>query len=349
MTDFTNRQPSISVIDAIILAFNHMITVLFRPFNIVKWLKFGLVAFLAALGTNQGNSFNFNIPTGNGGGKGEFAQIEPFFNQAYQWVLANLTLVIIVGIAVILLIAIIWIILLYFGSRFTFVFLDGVIKNDIRIKQPYKENKTLGWSYFLWRIIFTLTALLAILLIIGIPTTFLILAGVGKGFSLGIILGLVGAGLVFIGLAIILAIIGVFTDDFVVPIMYLLKIRILQSWKIFWSILRTNKLQFFLYILLKMGLSLASILVMCLSMCVVCCVALAPAAILVGLGVLAIKYPLVWIVVALVIIPLIVGLGILTQTVLLPVTVFFRTYPLAFLEGFGEEFACITKAKSLSV
>ncbi|MFH1230066.1 MAG: hypothetical protein V1709_01075 [Planctomycetota bacterium] len=340
MTDFTNRQPSISVIDAIILAFNHMITVLFRPFKPVKWLKFGLVAFLAALGTSQGNSFNFNIP-GDTGKK--FAELEPFFNQAYQWVLANLTLIIIVGIAVILLITIIWAVLIYFGSRFSFVFLDGVIKKDVRIKQAYKENKTLGWSYFLWRIIFTPNALLAILLIIGIPTTILILAGVDKGFSLGIILGLVGAGLVFIGLLIILAIIGVFTVDFIVPIMYLRKIRILQAWKIFWSILRTNKLQFFLYILLKMGLSLASLLVMCLSMCVVCCVAIPPAAILVGLVVLSIQYPLVWIAVALAFIPLIVGLGILTQTVVLPVTVFFRTYPIVFLEGFAEEFVCISK------
>jgi hypothetical protein len=49
MMGFINRRPRISVTDAITPAFNYMAKVLFRHFNFIKWLKFGLVAFLVSL------------------------------------------------------------------------------------------------------------------------------------------------------------------------------------------------------------------------------------------------------------------------------------------------------------
>jgi len=342
MTDFSARQPDISVIDAITPAFKHMITILFKPFKLLKWLKFALVAFLMFLGTGQGMNFNFNVG-GDSGERKMVAESNPFFNQAYQWMLANLTLVIIIGVVIALLIIIIWTVFIYFGSRFTFVFLDGTIKNEIMIKRAYKENGILSWSFFLWRIIFFLATLLAILLIIGIPTALLVFAGLDKGFSLGIILGFVALGLAFIGLIIILAVIGVLTVDFVVPIMYLRRIRILEAWKIFLRILRANKIQFLLYLLLKIGLVLGAIMLMCIPMCGLCCIVALPGSVLIGVAILAIKWPAFWALFAVGIIILILLFNYLSQVFYLPVTIFFRTYPLVFLEGFGDEFGCITK------
>ncbi|MBI5779463.1 MAG: hypothetical protein HZA49_08410 [Planctomycetes bacterium] len=342
MTDFSTRQPTISVIDAITPAFKHMIAVLFRPFKLVKWLKFGLVAFLMALGTGQGSNFNFNMP-GDRGDRAIITESNPVFNQASQWVLANLTLVIIIGALIALLIIIVWLVFLYFGSRFTFVFLDGTIKKEVMIKQAYKENGAPGWSLFLWRIIFAPSAFLGILLIIGIPVTLLIFAGLAKGFSLWIILGFVALGIAFISLIIILAIIGVLAVDFVVPIMYLRRIRIIEAWKIFLRILRANKIQFLLYLLLKIGLTLGAFMLMCIPMFGLCCIVAMPGAILIGVAALAIKWPAFWALFAVGIIVLIILFNYLSQVFYLPVTVFFRTYSLVFLEGFGDEFGCITK------
>jgi hypothetical protein len=340
MTDFSTRHPGISVANAITPAFKHMITVLFRPFKLVKWLKFGLVAFLMALGTGQGANFNFNMPSGE---NKMLAELNPFFNQASQWVMSNLTLVIIIGSLIALLIIIIWTVFIYFGSRFTFVFLDGVIKKDVSIKPAYKENRISGWSFFLWRIIFSPSVLLGILLIIDIPTTLLVFAGLDTGFSLWIILGFVALGLAFIGLLVFLAILGVLTVDFVIPIMYLRRIKILAAWKIFLMILRNNKVQFLLYLLLKIGLVLGAIMLMCIPMLGLCCIVAMPGAILIGVAALAIKWPAFWALFAIGIIILIILFNYLSQVFYLPVTIFFRTYSLVFLEGFGDEFGCITK------
>ena len=342
MTDFSTRQPVISVVDAIAPAFKHMIAILFKPFKLVKWLKFGLVAFLMLLGTGQGANFNFNLP-GDSGDRAIVAESNPFFNQASQWVLANLTLVIIIGALIALLIIIIWTVFIYFGSRFTFVFLDGVVKKDVHIKQAYKENRILSWSFFLWRIIFSPSVLLGILLIIGIPTVLLVFAGLDKGFSLWIIMAFVALGLVLIALLVILAIIGVLTVDFVMPIMYLRRIRILEAWKIFLQILRNNKIQFLIYLLLKAGLVLGAIMLMCIPMFGLCCIVALPGSVLIGGALLAIIWPAFWALFAVGFIILVLLFNYLSQVFYLPLTIFFRTYSLVFLEGFGDEFGCITK------
>lgn len=345
--EFSNRHSNISVIDAIGPALNHMVKVLFKPFSFIKWVKFGLVAFLVTLGAGGGGGFNFN-PMSFHDNK-TFPNIDSQIAQVTQWIESHLMLIIILGIAALLVITIIWTILIYFSSRFSFVYLDGVIKNDLQIKRAYKENRTSGWSYFLWNIIFAPTALLIILLIIGVPVTFLVIAGATKSFSVTIILLLGLLGLIFIALMILLAVIGVFTHDFVVPIMYLRKIRVLEAWKILLALMRPNKLQFFLYILMKIGLGLASTMLLLIPGCLVCCCFFLPAIALIGgLGYLAFQHPLIWIlVVPIALIALFIG-SWLQQTIISPITVFFRTYPLIFLEGFGNEFVSINKSTSVN-
>jgi len=336
MTDFTSRYPRIFVTDAIAPAFNYMAKVLFKPFSFVKWLKLGLVAFLVSLGSGgAGGNFNFNFPS-----KQEIpSETVNQFSQIGQWIESHLALVIIIGILAFLLIMIILAILIYFSSRFSFVYLDSVVKNDVQIKQSYKDNKVNGWSYFLWRIIFALIALLVILLLIGVPTTILVLIGIKKGFTVSIILLLILTGLVFIGLIILLAVIGQFTTDFVLPIMYLRKLRILEAWKVLLALMRNNKGHFFLYLLMRIVLGLASVMILIVPCCLVGCIFAPFYMLMVGLVLLALKYPLIWIIIVLC--GLIINLisSFVYQTIFSPVTVFFRVYPLIYLEGFGDEFA----------
>ncbi len=326
----------ISVIDAIGPALNHMVKVLFKPFNIVKWLKFGLVAFLVALGSGGGGVFNGNLPIDSK----EFPtyKIQP----AIEWVTAHITLFIILIVAAVLVISIIWMVVIYFSSRFTFVYLDGVVKNDMQIKRAYKENKLSGWSYFLWRMVFGPTVLTVILLLLALAGLGIYCLVTAYGFgALAIILIILGV-LVLIALIIFAVVVNLFIDDFVVPIMYLKKLRIVKAGKVFWGLLKFNKTQFFLYVLFKILLGMASAIVIILPCCCFAVVCIPFVLLMVGLVALAFKLSIIWVAVVLAALVAWVIISILWNTIVAPVTVFFRTYPLVFLEGFGKEFASIT-------
>ena len=84
---------------------------------------------------------------------------------------------------------------------------------------------------------------------------FLNLLATAYGFTtaiiiLTIVLSLI-ALLVSIASIIFGSVVTLFIDDFVVPIMYLKKLRILQAWKVFRGLLSFNKTHFFLYVLFK--------------------------------------------------------------------------------------------------
>jgi hypothetical protein len=352
ITTFKARRAHVSATNAIGPALNYMMAILFKPFNFIRWFKFGLVGFLVALGSGGGIGNYFNIPSNS---KDLKALNLPHIDQIMEWLTTHLTLIIIIAIAAVLVISLIWMVVIYFSSRFTFVYLDGVIKNDIEIKRTYRENKTAGWSYFLWRTIFGPTALLAITLVIALPILGLIFWAKAKadamhqsiwsGFTVTIIILLVLMGMLLILLLIIWAIISWLTGEFTVPIMYLLKIKILDAWRVLWSLIKNNKTDFFIYMLIRMVLGLAAGMLTLLPCCGLACFAIAPTLLIVGLVALALKYPLVWLAVVMMGIPIIILLSILWHTLITPITVFFKTYSLIFMQGFGPEFASITPPK----
>lgn len=328
----------ISVIGAIGPAWRHMTKALFKPFNIVKWLKFGLVAFLVVLGSGGGGGFNGNINMLGKANNFPAYKIEPMI----EWVTSHMTLLIILIVAAVTVVSIIWMVVVYFRSRFTFVYLDGVIKNDMQIKRAYKENKLNGWSYFMWRMVFgptVLTIILLLLALAGLGLYFLITA---YGFGAPAIILIILSVLIFIILVIFGAVVTLFTDDFVVPIMYLKKLRVVKAWKVFWGLLKFNKTQFFLYVLMKILLGMASAIVIILSCCCFGAVCMPFGLLMAGLVALAFKFSIVWVAVVLVALVAWVIISILWNAIVSPVTVFFRTYPLVFLEGFGKEFTSIT-------
>jgi hypothetical protein len=128
--------------------------------------------------------------------------------------------------------------------------------------------------------------------------------------------------------------------------MYLRKIRVLDAWKILLALIKPNKLQFFLYILMRIGLILAAATLLIIPCCLLgCCFFIPAIALVVGLGYLAFQYPLIWIlVVSCALIAWFIG-SWLHQTIISPITVFFRIYPLVFLEGFGVEFLSINQPR----
>ena len=298
------RPPTVSVIDPIGPAFEKVKTILFKPFDLGKWFVIGFCAWLAFLGSGG--------PGGSGGGRGgrppdaheAFGEAKEFVLENLDWIIPVVILAVIVGI-------IVWLVFTWLSSRGRFMFLHCIAENKAEVKVPWAKFRQHGNSLFLFRIILGLigfaAAGLPILLAVGCIA--MIIAGDGA-IVIGI-LGCVIIGFSIIALSIVLAVIGKFTKDFVVPIMFLRTTSCIAAWREFLKILSANKGRFVLYILFQIAIALVIFTIIRMGFCIglcFCCVSL----------LLLIPY--------------------IRTVILLPVLVFKRAYSLLYLRQFGPEF-----------
>ncbi len=212
----TAQENQISVIDPISPAIEWVKTILFRPFDIGKWFVIGFCAWLAFLGEQGGPSFNF-------GGRQRYGAPAEVFNNAKEVVIENLFWILPLAITITVIIIVIGFVITWLSSRGRFMFLHCVALNKAEVVVPWHKFKKQGNSLFLFRIVVGLISfavvmlLIAMLVVIGV----LLFAGGGGPHPLGIILMALLAICLIIPTAIVFALIGKFTQDFVVPIMFL--------------------------------------------------------------------------------------------------------------------------------
>lgn len=338
-SDFSGRTSRIPPSAAIGAAMVHTKKVLFQPFNALKWLKFGIVAFLINI-FGQGTWLGFTPPI-PGFMIEENGQPPPVALWA-NWCKEHIGLIIGIAVAFSIIITIIWTILIYFSSRFSFVYMDGVINNDMRIKEYYKANRATGWSYFMWRLGFIGVALPVILIALT-PLAFSIFLMAQQKWVIGLILLFIGF-IVFSGTILLLNIIDMFTIDFALPIMSLLKIGSLRAWGVLWTLIKNDKKTFIFYILLRwvLGIAAALLLAMTVSWLIYFILAI-PRFIIIFITLLAGKILLIWLLMVMVILVMMLITGIVWNIIISPIAVFFRSYSLIVLEGFGDEFASINR------
>ncbi len=155
------------------------------------------------------------------------------------------------------------------------------------------------------------------LMFIGLFSFVLLIGGGGllafmlhrQGPGAPVILIAVIAGLMFIPLAIIFAVIGKFTKDFVVPIMYLHGCTCTESWSHFMTLLSANKGHFTLYILFQIVIATAFAAIIVGAWIATCCCAAI---------VMAIPY--------------------IGTVLLLPLLVFKRAYSLYYFQQYGPAY-----------
>lgn len=137
---------SISVVDPISPAIERVRTVLFRPFDLRKWLTIGFCAWLAQLGSGSGggggNRTQYNIDRGDIGRQADDAK---------DFVVNNLDWIVPVGIAVAAMIIGLWLLLLWLSSRGRFLFLDCVAQNKAEVTHPWHRFRAHGNSLFAFR------------------------------------------------------------------------------------------------------------------------------------------------------------------------------------------------------
>ena len=302
------RPPTVSVIDPIGPAFEKVKTILFRPFDLGKWFIIGFCAWLAFLGSGGGGG---NGGGGGGGGGGRFPDAHEAFGQAKVFVLESLSWIIPVAIIGVVLIIVLWLVFTWLSSRGRFMFLHCVAENKAEVKVPWEKFRQHGNSLFLFRIILGLIGFAAT----GLPCLFVfgLIAIMVAGNVPGVIavLGCVMIGLIAVAIAIIFAVIGKLTMDFVVPIMFLRTTSCVAGWREFLTILSVNKARFVLYILFQIVIAIVIGVIISMGFCIglcFCCASL----------LLLIPY--------------------IGTVILLPVLVFKRAYSLLYLQQFGPEF-----------
>ncbi len=229
----------------------------------------------------------------------------PEWGPVADWIHAHLTVIILVGTAIALVGFILALLFTWLSSRGRFMFLDGVARNRGAVVEPWHEYRTEGNSLFAFRICLGLFSLLVIALIVGL--------GVLVSWSdiqrqqigpAGVGAIILGAMMIF-GFGLVMAVIGLFLRDFVVPIMYINRVRVMQAWREFHgTMLEGNAGTFVLYVLMKMGLAVATGMVAMVLVLATCCIAVIP----------------------------FVG-----SVILLPVLVFLQAYPLYFIAQFGPK------------
>ena len=165
-------------------------TILFRPFKFKKWLMLFIIAALAVQLQGGCNS-NIRLP---GAGKESTEQKDldsqgkeiageaeskvravtsqespvQIVKNLYGKYVENLgKTTVYLLIALLCLVLILLVLLAYWiYSIFSFIYIEAIVNNDASIIAPFKRNKHLGKSYFLWTIIYSLISYGSALLLI---------------------------------------------------------------------------------------------------------------------------------------------------------------------------------------
>ena len=159
-----------SPLDAFTPAIEHTKRMLFQPFDPIKWFVLGFVIFLASLITSDwgggwgGSRYEKELDDHRWGGGGAEGM-----QQAGQWVMDNLGLILFIGIAAFIAINLLGVVIQYLGSRGHFMFLECVIENKAEVAVPWKNAGRPAWSLFLWRMAIFILLFWCFVLLLALP------------------------------------------------------------------------------------------------------------------------------------------------------------------------------------
>lgn len=290
----------LSVIEPVSIAIEQTKEILFRPFELGKWLRLGFCAFLMGL-TSSGGGGGGGGPGQPRAGGGNPPGGDPFF----EWIKDHLLIVFAIAVVVVAMIIIVWFVITWLSSRGHFMFIDGVVQNRGAVVEPWREYRYEGNSLFwlrFWLSWASLTALLAIALFAGALALPDILE---DEFGLWAMSAIVFAAVSMVAFVLLSALVSMVLADFVVPIMYLRRtssVKALQAWH--QEMLLGHFAAFVRYALFKILMSICVGVIALFVVCGTCCLALIP---------------------------------YIGTVILLPVYVFYRCYSLYFIEQFGPE------------
>src|ERR1700748_727408 len=261
-----NGTPArIEIIRPFQAAFEWMKAMLFRPFDIAKWLTIAFAAFIAGnFGGGGGNNFSRLGRLGNGGWKyrsethGQLAHWD-----ATPWIIGMVA-------GVFLMVIVLSLVWMWVSSRGKFIFTDCIVKNRGAIGEPWREYLRGGNSYFLFSVVVAAGAFV----IVAVAGLFVWLCffrmngdDAGPGTVIGII-ALIVIGLIWLVFALFFGVVS----TFMVPVMYRRRCLAREAFVDVAKLLLANPGPFILFVLFGIALVIGVAVVGTLVACVTCCV-----------------------------------------------------------------------------
>jgi hypothetical protein len=252
---------SVSAIDCVQPAIRHVREQLFARFRWGQWSRLALVGILAAElhagGCNFGRAFS-RVSQSQKNGHDIPVFHPPHIDPARIAQFLGLFLF------AILIVIVLGFVLLYVNSVFRFILFDSVLRRECSISEGWRRWHHTGGRFFLWQLVFQISAGLLLVFLIGVP---LALAGASGwitnpmehlGRLAGGVILLIGAVLIF---ALVVGSVQVLARDFLVPIMAIEGVDFADGWSRLLALIRPEPGQYVVYLLLKLVLAiLAAIL-----------------------------------------------------------------------------------------
>ena len=242
----------ISAVDSISLAFQHTKRQLAQPFRLGQWVK---LAFVGLLAGELGSSSGFKFPTSFKGphhpSAGGFPKIDPT-------ILAALVAVIVVTGLVL------FVVFTYISSVMRFILFDSVLIRECHIRAGWARRQDAGWKYFLWKMAISFLVFALMVIFVGIPALFAFANGWFKSprehLAALVLTGIIVFSLVSV-CGIVIAVVHVFTKDFVVPQMALEGLGAVEGWRRLWPKIQQEKGSYAIYALMKIALAIGASIV----------------------------------------------------------------------------------------
>lgn len=293
------------------------------PFQWGVWIRIALIAlFIGGGGVNfPGSSYGDASDTGLSPGS------------VPDLGMPNLGLLLII-VGVVLLLSLIW---MFIGSILQFVFVDCLTSGQILITRTFKERSGKGVRLFLFNIGIGLIALLiiaALALLFFLP----MMGGAPPSDALVISTVLVFVLLVLV-LLIPLALIALFTNDFVVPVMIRDDCGVIAAWRQVIAIFKPEWKQGVVYVLAKFVLGIVAFILMFILLLLAILITAIPF-VIIGV-VLTMVFKGMNVMLLLLLIPF--GLIVLLEALLIdvPIVTFFRYYSLQVLGKLDATYALL--------
>jgi hypothetical protein len=290
----------LSLIEPLTVAFQRTKRILFEPFSVSKWLRLGFCAFLTGSPpiAALGGGGNTNGASDSNNGPDAIDTFIPWLEEHRVLLITGAALI---GLLVLLL----GLVLAWLSSRGRFMLLDGVVRNRGAILAPWHDYRREGNSLFRFRFVLALASIA--MMSISSGSAFLLMRKtLSKGeVNSGSVVVVVVCFLVLVAWFLLMELISILLLDFVAPVMYLHRLPVLPAGKLVMrSLVKERPGSVLLYLvarfLINSLLGMVSLIVILLT----CCIGFIP---------------------------------YIGSVILLPLTIFQITYPLAFLAQLGPQ------------
>jgi len=302
-----------SAADAIGQAVERSKQLLFQPFKPEKWFALGFTVFLAQCGEGNFNTVQVpNLPFGSGSSPtfpkpsptSSGADFTKMFDEAVKAFNADFALYLSLVIGGLVVAIVLSIVVLWVSSRAKLMFIESVVWDRVDIGRQWTRAAELGSSLFKFRLWLQLGGGL---LTLGALTLAIVtgLSDFQKGDFLGsqALMGYALFGFALFAVGVPLGFVGLLLDDFVVPLMVVRNAHVGEAWGICRrEVLNGNWGNLLLFYLLRVLLALGIAIAVFVLKCITCCLSTIP---------------------------------YLSTVLILPVLVFWRAFPLYYMEQIG--------------